>query len=147
MWRDFQNLVQTLRHYRVMSPDRAVRRQVNETLKLRPYLPLEDWCQRCWIPPAVPYKIMPPLTQFLYVQLGEYSGLQMGYTRPGDRLQEDLCFPLVCWFDWGLMLCEDVYQTFEVDISDSFDERNYVTLGDLVGYLDGEIKTKGASSA
>lgn len=147
MWRDFQNLVETLRHYRVMSPDRAVRRQVNEYLRLRPYLPVDDWCQRCWLPPAGSQPIMPTLTRFLYLQLGEYSGLRMGHTRPGDRLQEDLCFPLVCWFDWGLALCEDVHQTFGVDITDSFDERNYDTLADLVGYLDSQIKTKGVSSA
>ncbi|PSN18110.1 hypothetical protein C7271_14255 [filamentous cyanobacterium CCP5] len=147
MWRDFQNLMQTLKHYRVMSPDRAIRGQVNELLKARPLLTVEEWRRRCWSPPTVSEPISPALTRFLYRQLGEYSGLRIGCTRPSDRLLEDLHFPLVCWFDWGLVLREDVNAAFGIDITDSFDERNYVTLADLVIYLDDQIKAHRPPSA
>lgn len=147
MWRDFQNLVQTVKNYQVMGPDQALRRQVNRNLRSRPYLSIDDWCQWCWMPPAAATPASPLLTRFLYVKLGDYSGLSMGHTRPEDRLLEDLYFPIVCWFDWGLTLCDDIYQTFDVDLTDSFDERDYVTLADLVGYLENQLKAAGTFEA
>ncbi|HIK46252.1 MAG TPA: hypothetical protein IGR64_15435, partial [Leptolyngbyaceae cyanobacterium M65_K2018_010] len=64
-----------------------------------------------------------------------YSGLEIGRLRPNDRLLEDLQLPAVCWFDWGITLCEDFYNTFGVDLADQFDETQLATCADLVLFL------------
>lgn len=135
MWRTFRNLVQSLQTYPLLSPDLKVREQVNQQLRLRACLTAEAWYIRHWTPPAVPKAFPQPLIDFVYRALGEYSGLVIGRVYPQDRLLEDLKFPLVCWFDWGLRLCEDFQAHFGVDITDSFDETRLITVSDLVFYL------------
>jgi hypothetical protein len=75
------------------------------------------------------------LIEFLYTHLQEYTGLEVGRLQPSDRLVDDLQFPSICWFDWGLTLCTDFYDAFGVDISDQFDEGCLETCADLVDFL------------
>jgi hypothetical protein len=84
-----------------------------------------------------------PLIEFVYNRLGAYSGLEVGSIHPKDRLVDDLRFPAVCWFDWGLNLCEDFQATFGVDISDTFDETRLVTCADLMEFLEQQLRTSG----
>jgi len=81
------------------------------------------------------------LLAFVYDKLPVYSGLQVSKIRPSDRLIEDLQLPLVCWFDWPNQLCCDFYETFQVDISEEFDESLLETVGDLVWYLNQQLES------
>lgn len=130
MWQSVLNYFQGLRTYGDLSPDRAVRRQVNQQLRHRPTLSFEAWSSLFAEQQEVP--LSPGLLKFVYVHLEQYSGLDIGRVRPGDRLVEDLQIPLVCWFDWSYQLCDDFYNTFQIDISDEFDEALQETVGDLV---------------
>lgn len=123
-----------------MGPDHALRRQVNHQLRSRPNLSVHTWYQQRWLEPALATPDAKPLIYFLYDRLAAYSGLCIGRTYPGDKLFEDLQFPMVCWFDWGITLCEDVQSTFRIDISESFDERDYITLLDLANYLQEQVR-------
>lgn len=135
MWQPLKNLVGSLQTYRVLSPDLAVRQQVNSWLANRPCLGAEEWFVVHWTPPAVAAAYPATLVQFLYLHLEQCSGLTIGRLRPQDRLLEDLKFPLVCWFDWGLTLCDEFYTCFGVDLTDCFDETQFHTLSDLMGFL------------
>lgn len=140
MWRPFRNFVSNLQTYRFLSPDLAMRQQVNQQLRSRPCLTAQEWFIRYWTPPAVPRALPQTLIEFVYQHLADYSGLKMGRIWPSDCLQEDLQFALVCWFDWGLNLCEDFERSFGVDITDTFDETNLITLADLVHYLHQQLQ-------
>lgn len=140
MWQPLKNLVNSLQTYNVLSPDLMVRKQVNEWLQKRPCLTVNDWFLAYWTPPAVTQGYPRALIHFAYQYLGQYSGLAMGRLYPQDRLLEDLKFPLVCWFDWGITLCEDFYTSFGVDISEHFDETQYDTLADLMHFLSQQLR-------
>lgn len=142
MWRPFRNLVNNLQTYRFLSPDLAVRRQVNQQLRSRPCLTPEQWLAQYWTPPVATETFSLALIRFTYECLTDYSGLTVGRFHPTDRLLEDLQFPLVCWFDWGLNLCEDFQQAFNIDITDSFDETSLVTVADLVVYLHQQLQSQ-----
>ncbi|MGF1524157.1 MAG: hypothetical protein ACFBSF_17700 [Leptolyngbyaceae cyanobacterium] len=129
MWQSVFNYFQSLRTYGDLSPDRAVRWQVNQQLRHRPKLSFEAW-SNLFVKQDT--SIAPSLLNFVYTQLQQYSGLDVGRMRPSDRLIEDLQIPAVCWFDWALRLCDDFYNTFQIDISDEFDESLQETVGDLV---------------
>jgi hypothetical protein len=118
-----------------LSPDIVARQRVNEFLRSRPSLTSNEWFIRYWTPPAVPQALPKALVDFAYHKLQAYSGLDIGRVQPSDRLVEDLAFPAVCWFDWGITLCEDVYVTFGLDISDHFDETQLVTFSDVMTCL------------
>ncbi|MBD2259251.1 hypothetical protein [Pseudanabaena sp. FACHB-2040] len=135
MWQPFRNFVSSLQTYHLLSPDLAVRQQVNRQLRSRPCLSCQEWFIRYWTPPAVPEALPSDLVEFTFNRLAAYSGLRLGQVQPQDRLLEDLQFPLVCWFDWGLNLCGDFEQRFGIDITDSFDETSLITVADLVEYL------------
>ncbi|PZV19852.1 MAG: hypothetical protein DCF21_06450, partial [Leptolyngbya sp.] len=90
---------------------------------------------RYWTPPALPRALPKPLIDFAYQQLHAYSGLEIGRVQPADHLVDDLAFPAVCWFDWSITLCEDFYETFGLDISETFDETQLFTFADLIGFL------------
>jgi hypothetical protein len=135
MWQPFKNFVSSLQTYQFLSPDLAVRQQVNRQLRSRPCLSCEAWFIRYWTPPAVTQALPPDLVEFTFHRLAEYSGLSLGQVQPQDRLLEDLQFPLVCWFDWGLTLCADFEQHFGIDITPRFDETQLITVADLVEYL------------
>lgn len=111
----------------------ALRRRVNQQLRHRPRLSSATWSSLFF--EIGSEAISPSLLSFIYTQLKTYSGLETGRIRPSDRLIEDLRFPLVCWFDWSSQLCDDFYNTFQVDISDEFDESLLKTVSDLVCFL------------
>ncbi|HEY9878823.1 MAG TPA: hypothetical protein V6D29_10230 [Leptolyngbyaceae cyanobacterium] len=140
MWQTFRNFVSNLQTYQFLSPDLAVRHQVNRQLRSRPCLTAEEWYIRYWTPPAVTVNPPQDLIEFTYERLSHYSGLTMGRVHPSDRLEEDLRFPLVCWFDWGLTLCTDFEQAFGIDITDTFDETLLITIADVVNYLHGQLQ-------
>lgn len=129
MWQSVVNYVQSLRTYRDLSPDMRIRRQVNARLRDRPKLPLNTWLKL--FPEIEGTPLSPVLLSFLYQQLQDCSGLDVGRIRPSDRLIEDLQLPLVCWFDWPNQLCDEFLKHFQVDISFEFDESLLETVGDL----------------
>ncbi len=138
MWRDLQNLFYGLNTYFDLSPDLQVRRQINARLEQRPYLSSQDWFRVLWRPQNVSAAV----AEFAYTYLEEYSGLTFAKVRPGDRLNEDLRFPEVCWFDWHLHLCDDFYEQFGVDISDRLDIDTLSTIEELILFLHQELRTK-----
>ena len=130
------NLISSINAYADMSPDLSVRRQVNETMKKRARQPLSiaTWCLTFCRRDHCTDRVQSMLS-FIYECFSEYSGLEFSRVRPSDRLNEDLCFPLVCWFDWSITFCEDFYQRFGLDLSDRFDEASFETIGELVEFL------------
>ena len=137
MWQPLRNFVSSITTYGLLSPDQAMREQVNQWLSSRPCLTCEDWFHRHWASPSLG---MPKaLVEFIYDRLSTYSGLSVGRMHPNDRLLEDLHFPAVCWFDWGLTLCEDFYHAFGIDILDHFDETQLITCADLITFLQGHL--------
>ncbi len=129
---ELNNWISSVSAYSDMSPDLSLRRQINATMKARPRqaLSLSAWCKTfCTDAQAQ------PVLSFVYQYFAEYSGLEFGRVRPSDDLNDDLCFPLICWFDWSITFCEDFYQRFELDLSDRFDETDFATIGELVNFL------------
>ncbi|MDJ0702130.1 MAG: hypothetical protein QNJ46_02520 [Leptolyngbyaceae cyanobacterium MO_188.B28] len=139
MWRNFTNLIYSLRTYRVLSPDIQVRRRVNRMLRSRAPLSLDEWFERYWEAPQSSEKISKALVAFLYTHLARYTKLEIARILPRDRLQEDLHFPTICWFDWEINFCDDFYKTFGVDISFSFDVSTLSTIEDLVLFLNNQL--------
>lgn len=140
MWQSALNYLRSLRTYRDLSPDAGIRRQVNAQLRHRRSLSLEEWSQL--FPNSMSSHLSKQLLAFVYTKLPDYSGLQVGRLRPSDRLIQDLQLPLVCWFDWPFQLCDDFYETFQVDITEEFDESMLETVGDLVCYLYQRLQSK-----
>lgn len=140
MWQSAINYFRNLRTYQDLSPDTGIRRQINAQLSRRPALSLAEWSalfQR-----VVDTEAAGRLLAFVYDKLPTYSGLQVSKIRPSDRLIEDLQLPLVCWFDWPNQLCCDFYETFQVDISEEFDESLLETIGDLVWFLNKQLESQ-----
>lgn len=127
----FTNFLASLQTYGALSPDLKRRRQVSRRLRQRPALPLVAWFESFYQPQGVSQTV----AQFAYEQLAAYSGLELGRVLPSDRLDADLYWTQVCWFDWELRLYEDFWQQFGVDISDSFDATACSTVQDLVVWL------------
>ncbi len=146
IWRPLNNLVKSLKTYRILSPDPAARQAVNQWLTARPCLSCHEWYLIHWTPPAAPQSLPKPLVEFIYDRLSDYSGLEVGCIEPSDHLVHDLQFPAVCWFDWGLSLCEDFYLTFGTDISDTFDESQFETCADLLYFLGRQLELPGKAS-
>lgn len=139
MWQSVINYLKTLRAYRDLSPDVGIRHRVNACLEERPSLSLEDWSRL-----FKKSETHPPSSQllsFIYAKLPDYSGLDVGRLRPEDRLIEDLKIPLVCWFDWPNQLCDDFYETFQVDIAEEFDESLLETVAELVWFLNQRLQS------
>ncbi|HSM80755.1 MAG TPA: hypothetical protein VLS96_03660 [Nodosilinea sp.] len=143
MWQPLRNFVNSLTTYMALSPDMVARGRVNQWLRSRPCLTADEWFRRHWTPPAVPRALPKPLIDFAYQQLQAYSGLEIGRVQPSDLLVETLAFPAVCWFDWGLTLCDDFYNTFGLDISEHFDETQLMTCADLIGFLNQQLESGG----
>ncbi|NJL87854.1 MAG: hypothetical protein HC886_20745 [Leptolyngbyaceae cyanobacterium SM1_1_3] len=136
MWQQLRNLYFSISTYHELSPDLQLRRQVNQALRSRERLSLEEWFRGYWqASVARPQAVKLELIEFVYSRLRSYSGLDTGRLRPSDRLVEDLQFPSVCWFDWSMTLCNDFCLTFGVYIGDRFDETQLHTLEDLVNCL------------
>ncbi len=133
------NLVNSLLTYRWLSPDVGTRQELYRLLLYRPYLNCDQWFDRYWTPPSVQQTYSKPLIEFAYSRLQVYTGLEVGRLRPSDRLVEDLQFPSICWFDWGINLCADFYNAFGIDISEQFDETGLFTCADLIGFLNQQL--------
>lgn len=131
MWHRFKNLVVSLKTYDALSPDLKVRRQVNRSLEQRPSLNCDQWFEAFYQSQGILY----PVASFAYQHLAQYSGLEFGRVLPTDRLNEDLCWTQVCWFDWELSLYDDFWQHFGVDISSCLDESSLDTVTDLILFL------------
>ncbi|WP_346289598.1 hypothetical protein [Sphaerothrix gracilis] len=136
MWQKLRNLYSSISTYPELSPDLQLRQQVKQALRSRERLSLEMWFSSYWQGSENNSQAFSSdLIDFVYTHLQDYSGLETGRLRPGDRLVEDLQFPAICWFDWAMTLCDDFCATFGVDISDGFDETQIHTLADLVSCL------------
>lgn len=131
MWHRLKNLVFSLKTYDALSPDLKVRRQVNRSLRQRPALNCEQWFQAFFQPQGITNTV----ASFAYTHLERYSGLEIGRVLPTDRLEQDLHWTQVCWFDWELHLYDDFWQQFGVDISDSLEESTLLTIKDLIAFL------------
>lgn len=119
----------------MLSPDLGARRQVNRAIHHRPMLTAQQWFQEFYQPIA----ISPAIATFAYTYLENYSGIEFAYVVPSDRLIEDLRWIEVCWADWETTLCDDFWQTFGVDISDSFLGYSPSTVEDLIGFLNRQL--------
>lgn len=136
MMKQLNNWFDTLNTYADMSPDLAIRREVNQWTKSRGRrsLSLSEW-SRLFSSSPDDQEVM----TFVYQRFSQYSGLDFGRIRPTDRLHADLNLALVCWFDWVMVFCDDFEEHFHIDISDRFDEDDFETIGGLVGYLSDQV--------
>lgn len=140
MWQAFTNLIQGALTYWDLGPDQELRRQTNRQLRQsRPELAANAWIDSFAILSGG--RVSPRLLRFLYDRLGQYTGLAVGCIRPSDSFIDDLHMPLVCWFDWPHRLCEDFWETFQIDLGEEFDEADFQTVGDLVVYLQAQLRS------
>lgn len=132
MIKQVNNWVSSVNAYADMSPDLAVRHQVNKRLNIcsRDSLELIEWCQLFAGSAA-----NQAAAAFVYENFGKYAGIDFSLVRPHDRLHADLHMALVCWHDWVITFCEDFFQAFDIDLSDDFDEDDFETIGELVQFL------------
>lgn len=137
MWQKLINLISSLRSYDSLSPDIRVRQQVNQMLKTRPALTLNDWVElfQGEVSPTPSKSVI----EFVYTSMQTYAGLEFGRVRPLDHIHHDLHLPLICWFDWPLQFCDDFCTTFGIDISDCFDEGEIATVQDLICFLNDQL--------
>jgi hypothetical protein len=135
MWRKFKEIVLNFSTYTDLSPDVEARRRVNQALRDRQALNLDQWFEFFWRPRGMTRAVV----AFVYTYLQKYSGLHIGRVRPGDRLEQDLQFTLVCWFDWQMSLCEDFLGCFGVDISDRVDLSAFSTVEEFVKFLNHQL--------
>ena len=132
MWRRTQNLFHSFVAHGVLSPDIVLRCQVNRQLRHRLSLEANEWFETFWAKEA----ISPDLVAFVYSSIPRYSGLNVARLKPGDRLEADLFWTQVCWFDWEMDLYDDFLERFGKDISEEFDFGQVGTLHDLMHSLD-----------
>ncbi|WP_210437191.1 hypothetical protein [Oxynema aestuarii] len=135
MLRQLKNLFFSVQTYNDLSPDIEMRRVVNHGLYCRRSLTLQQWFESFWQPRA----IAAPVVAFVYDRLKAYSGVEMARVWPGDRLDADLKFSLICWFDWQLNLCEDFQQQFGGDAIDPLAIYNLDTVEELVVFLNSQF--------
>lgn len=131
MWHRFKNIFISLKHYDLLSPDLAMRRQVNQSLRHRPLLGLGEWFESF----GKPHQIAYPVVNFLYTRLESYSGIEPGRLLPSDRLEEDLHWTELCGFDWQITLCEDFMRQFNIDLTPCLEDFSPATIEDLVFLL------------
>jgi hypothetical protein len=136
MWHRLRNLFLSLNTYQALSPDLRVRQQVNRALSNRPVLNSDQWFETFYQSQGV----APGVGLFAYRHLEQYSGIEMGRVWPTDRLNEDLCWIAVCWFDWERRLCHDISQQLGVDLSECLEDWNGSTIGELVVLMDQAFK-------
>lgn len=136
MWRRVSNFVNNLITYQTLSPDMRLRRKVNRDLCQRPYLDADQWFKAFWADQDISIATV----EFVYKRFSGYSGIQFGRVLPSDRLEADLNWTEVCWFDWEFSLCEDIEAQFGFDISDRFYDQTLLTVSDLVLFLDEQIQ-------
>lgn len=136
MMNQLNNWFLTLNAYADMSPDLAIRNEVNQWMKdrMRANLGLSEWCRL-----FAPYSENKELLTFIYQRLSQYSGLNFGRVRPRDTMHGELKFALICWHDWVITFCEDFCEHFHIDLSDYFDEDDFETVGEIIEYLSEQI--------
>ena len=132
MWRRTQNFFHSVVAHQVLSPDVFLRCQVNRKLRHRLALEQNEWFATFWQQTS----ISPELAAFVYAYIPRYSGLNVARLKPGDRLEADLCWTQVCWFDWEMDLYDDFMTRFGKDISEEFDFGKVGTLDDLMHSLE-----------
>ncbi|HHP7244332.1 MAG TPA: hypothetical protein ACFE0H_06565 [Elainellaceae cyanobacterium] len=137
MWRRLKNFFVSLKTYDDLSPDVRFRYQVSRRLDHRPELDLCEWFEAFW----QPLGIEPAIAEFVYECFSKYSGLSFAKVTPSDRLEDDLCWYEVCWFDWELTLIDDFYDRFDRDLSDHFIPENLDTVEDFVRFLNDQLLT------
>lgn len=140
MWNSFRNFLHHATTYRDLSPDLGVRRIVDRQLLKRPKLTREQWFT-CY---CASIGIHPDVADFCYQYLHQYSGLPSGRIQWNDRLEADLHWTEICWFDWEMTLCDDFLETFGIDISDRLIDFYPQTIGDLVTFLSLEFSHQSA---
>lgn len=138
MWHRLRNWFYSLRSYAALRPDLAVRRRVVRSLQQRPSLSPQEWFHTY----GKSLGIAEAVVTFADQQLAQYSGLPFGKLLPGDRLEADLHWTQVCWFDWELSLYEDVQQAFEVFPEGDLEELLEGTLGDLLVWLTQQVPSE-----
>jgi hypothetical protein len=131
MWHRLKNLFSILKSYPDLRPDLRVRQQVKRTLRHRPVLEQDEWFEAFYKARGIAY----PIAIFAYTHLEKYSGLKLGSVWPTDRLEEELRWTEVCWFDWEQALCKDFYRCFNVEIDDCLDPSKLQTIEDLLLFL------------
>jgi hypothetical protein len=136
MWHRLKNFFQGLTTYPILSPDLRTRRQVYQWLRQRPTLSLGDW----YVVHGKPSNLSYAIIEFAYQRLADYSGLEFGRMLPSDRLNEDLCWTKICWFDWHMALCDDFCQWFGVDLSNEILSLPETTIGALLKFLEDHRK-------
>ena len=136
MTNQFNNWFSTLNAYADMSPDLAIRTEVNQWLKdrMRANLGLSEWCRL-----FASHSENKELLTFIYQRFSQYSGLSFGRVRPRDTMHGELKFALVCWYDWVITFCEDFCEHFHIDLSDDFDEDDFETIGEMMAYLSEQV--------
>lgn len=136
MWRRVNNLVNSLLTYQALSPDIQIRQRVNRKLSERPSLSADEWFESFW----QAENISKATIEFVYDYLTQYSGIEFACVVPQDRLEDDLHWTQVCWFDWEMALCDDIEHKFGFDLSDRLEVRQFLTVADLVAFLDEQIR-------
>jgi hypothetical protein len=135
IWQRLKNAFLSLQTYDVLSPDFKQRRQVNRMLRSRPASSLNKWFKSYY----QPIGIAPSVAAFAYSYLEKYSGLRIARVLPSDRLEADLHWTEVCWFDWENRLCEDFWHCFGVDMSDHLEDFDPYTVADLLEFLNCQL--------
>lgn len=132
MWHRLKHIVYDLRAYPYISPDLKLRRRVFQFLRQRPVLSLAEWYSKHGKPQNLSFAII----RFAYKYLGRYAGIEFGRILPSDRLEEDLCWTHICWFDWSLSLCDDFHKEFGIDLSTELPNIPTTTMSALLHFLE-----------
>lgn len=135
MWQSLKNVFYSLRTYADLSPDLRMRRRVNRSLRHRPALTPSEWYETFWQAHGVSRRV----SDFVYIHLQECSGLELGRVYPSDRLNEDLFFPLICWFDWEIDFCAKFLSYFGIDLDPCFEISPLTTMEDFILFLNKEL--------
>ncbi|MEM8502375.1 MAG: hypothetical protein AAF716_04405 [Cyanobacteria bacterium P01_D01_bin.1] len=160
MTEQFDNWLSSISTYADMSPDLAIRTQVNFRMKAhaRSALGVSDWCQLFlnYLSPnrnatgdaaafshaAAGVSDTRRVLCFVYQRFGQYSGIDFSRVRPEDKLNDDLHLSLVCWFDWTFTFYGDFFEQFDLDLSDCFDEDDFETVGELAAFLVEQVNSR-----
>lgn len=137
MWQRLKHIVHDLRAYPYLSPDLKIRRQVQKRLEHRPVLSLADWYANHGKDQALSFAV----TEFAYNYLGRYAGIDFGRLLPSDRLEDDLSWTQICWFDWYLSLSDDFYHHFKIDLSGELADIPTSDLAALLQFLEQHHQT------
>lgn len=163
MIEQLDNWLSSVSTYADMSPDLAIRTQVNIRMRAhaRPALGVSDWCQLFLSDLSLKQSIASETAAFSHIAAGssetrrvlcfvyqrfsQYSGIDFSRVRPEDRLNDDLHLSLVCWFDWVITFCEDFFEQFDLDLGDCFDEDEFDTIGELAAFLVAQVNSRSPS--